>query len=310
LKNYLNLKPLFENNSSDAVISLFQVQYAILWIEEHMSTIYSYTNYRTFLKEFFALKKQDNSHFSFQVFANKAGFKARDHILRVMNGHSNLSYEGSLKLATAMDLKEKESEYFTNMVLFNQAKTHDEQLIYYNKMSAICKTTQTQQLRQEQFEYFSEWYYSALRSFLPLFNFNNNHAIIGKFLDPPINTQQVRKAIDLLTELGLLTVDDKGNYKVSNSSLTAGDEVASMAINSFHKQSLELAIRSISKTPSDQRDISGVTMSVSQNGFEKIKSELQAFRKKIISIAENDSGEDRVVQFNMQLFPLTKKRQP
>jgi uncharacterized protein (TIGR02147 family) len=51
-------------------------------------------------------------------------------------------------------------------------------------------------------------------------------------------------------------------------------------------------------------------MSVSQNGFEKIKSELQAFRKKIISIAENDSGEDRVVQFNMQLFPLTKKRQP
>jgi uncharacterized protein (TIGR02147 family) len=279
-------------------------------IEESMSTIYSFTNYRTFLKEFFSLKKQDNSHFSFQVFANRAGFKARDHILRVMNGQSNLSYEGSLKLATAMDLNEKESEYFTNLVLFNQAKTHDEQLLYYNKMSSICKTTQTQRLRQEQLDYFSEWYYSALRSFLPLFSFNNNHAAIGKFLDPPISTQQVRKAIDLLIELGLLTVDDKGDYMVSNSSLTAGDEVASMAINSFHRQSLELAIRSISKTPSDERDISGVTMSVSQKGFDKIKSELQAFRKKIISIAENDSGEDRVVQFNMQLFPLTKKRKP
>jgi uncharacterized protein (TIGR02147 family) len=275
-----------------------------------MSEIYTYTNYRIFLKDFFSQKKQEKPHFSFQVFANKAGFKARDHILRVMNGQSNLSYEGSLKLAKAMDLIEKESEYFANMVLFNQAKTHDEQLSYFNKMSMICKTTQSQKLRQEQFEYFSEWYYSALRSFLPLFNFDNNFSMIGKFLDPPISAQQVRKALDLLTELGLLTVDENGNYHVSTSSLTAGDEVASMAINSFHRQTLELAIRSIIRTPSEQRDISGVTMSVSQKGFDKIKSEIQAFRKKIISIAESDSGEDRVVQFNMQLFPLTKKRQP
>jgi uncharacterized protein (TIGR02147 family) len=103
-------------------------------------------------------------------------------------------------------------------------------------------------------------------------------------------------------------MDEKGNYEVPTSSLTAGDEVASVALNSFHRQSLELAIRSISKTASTERDISGVTMSISQKGFEKIKSEIQAFRKKIISIAENDSEEDRVVQFNMQLFPLTKTK--
>ncbi|HEX2958797.1 MAG TPA: TIGR02147 family protein [Chitinispirillaceae bacterium] len=274
-----------------------------------MSTVYSYTNYRTFLKDFFSSKKEENPHFSFQVFANKAGIKARDHILRVMNGQSNLSYEGSIKFASAMDLSEKEGDYFVNMVLFNQAKKHDEQLLYFNKMSQICNATPVQRLRQDQYAYFAEWYYAALRSFLPLFNFNNNYGMIGKYLDPPISAQQVRKAIDLLCEQGLLTVDENGNYKVAALSLTAGDEVTSMAINSFHRQSLELAIRSISKTPADQRDISGVTMSVSQKGFDKIKSEIQAFRKKIISIAENDSDEDRVVQFNMQLFPLSKKRQ-
>lgn len=274
-----------------------------------MSTIYSYTNYRTFLKDYFAIKKEENPHFSFQIFANKAGIKARDHILRVMNGQSNLSYEGSVKFSSAMDLSEKEGDYFVNMVLFNQAKNHEEQLIYFNKMSQICNATPTQRLRQDQYNYFSEWYYSALRSFLPLYNFDNNYGLIGKYLDPPISAQQVKKAIDLLCEMGLLTVDEKGNYKVAASSLTAGDEVASVAINSFHRQSLELAIRSISKTPADQRDISGATMSVSQKGFEKIKSEIQAFRKKIISIAENDSDEDRVVQFNMQLFPLSKKRE-
>ncbi len=113
-----------------------------------MSTIYSFTNYRTFLKDYFAIKKEDNPHFSFQIFANKAGIKARDHILRVMNCQSNLSYEGCIKFASAMDLPEKEADYFVSMVLFNQAKSHDEQLVF-NKMSQICNAAPAQRLRQE-----------------------------------------------------------------------------------------------------------------------------------------------------------------
>jgi uncharacterized protein (TIGR02147 family) len=273
-----------------------------------MIEIYRYTNYRKLLKDYFDQKKQNNKKFSLQFFADKAGFKARDHILRIMNGHSNVSYQGGQKLASAMELTEKETEYFTNLILFNQAKTHNEKECYFKKMSQICKSVTTQQLREDQYNYFSEWYFGALRSFLPLFNFSNDFTSIGKFLDPPISSQQVQKAINLLLNLGLMTIDEDNHYHVASSSVTSGDEVSSVALNSFHRQSLELAIRSINKTPADQRDISGVTMSVSQDSFNKIKNEIKAFRKKIISIAENDSNEDRVVQFNMQLFPLTKTR--
>jgi uncharacterized protein (TIGR02147 family) len=273
-----------------------------------MNDIYTYTNYRQFLQDFFTSKKKQNSRFSLKMFADKAGFKARDHILRVMNGQSNLSYEGGRKLGLAMDLADKELEYFTTMILFNQAKTGDDREHYFEKMSSVCKVSDVSRLRQDQYSYFSEWYVSALRSFLPLFNFDNEYAVIGKFLDPPISAQQVRKAIDLLEQLGLLSVDKDGKYSVTSLSVSAGDEVKSLALGSFHRQTLELAIRSINKTQPDSRDISGVTMSVSRNGFDQIKREIQAFRKKIMSIAENDTAEDRVVQCNIQLFPLTKTR--
>jgi uncharacterized protein (TIGR02147 family) len=281
----------------------------IYYIQEAiMNVIYSYTNYRLFLQDFFAFKKGQNSRFSLKVLADKAGFKARDHILRVMNGQSNLSYEGGRKLGLAMDLSEKELDYFTTLILFNQAKNGDDRQHYYEKLVSVCKATDVCRLRQDQYSYFAEWYVSALRSFLPLFNFDNDYTTIGRFLDPPVPAPQVRKAIDLLEQLGLLSVDKNGNYHVTSLSVSAGDEVKSLALASFHRQSLELAIRSINKTQSESRDISGVTMSVSQNGFEQIKREIQAFRKKIMSIAENDTAEDRVVQCNIQLFPLTKMR--
>ncbi|HMA63747.1 MAG TPA: DUF4423 domain-containing protein, partial [Chitinispirillaceae bacterium] len=179
---------------------------------------------------------------------------------------------------------------------------------YFDKLSSVCKATDISRLRQDQYSYFAEWYVSALRSFLPLFNFDNDYAAIGRFFDPPISAPQVRKAIELLEQLGLLSVDKNGKYSVASLSVSTGDEVKSLALASFHRQSLELAIRSINKTQPESRDISGVTMSVSQNGFEQIKREIQAFRKKIMSIAENDRAEDRVVQCNIQLFPLTKTR--
>jgi uncharacterized protein (TIGR02147 family) len=273
-----------------------------------MNDIYAYTNYRQFLQDFFANKKKQNSRFSLKMLADKAGFKARDHILRVMNGQNNLSYEGGRKLGIAMDLSEKELDYFTTLILFNQAKTGDDREYYFGKLSSVCKATDVCRLRQDQYSYFAEWYISALRSFLPLFNFDNDYAAIGRFLDPPVSAQQVRKAIELLDQLGLLVVDKSGKYSVASLSVSAGDEVKSLALGSFHRQSLELAIRSINKTQPESRDISGVTMSVSQNGFDQIKREIQAFRKKIMSIAENDTAEDRVIQCNIQLFPLTKTR--
>jgi uncharacterized protein (TIGR02147 family) len=75
----------------------------------------------------------------------------------------------------------------------------------------------------------------------------------------------------------------------------------------FHKQSLDLARRALDRYTSIERDVSGVTMSLSDNGFEQIKKEIQSFRKRIVEIASRDSNEERAFQLNIQLFPLSKR---
>jgi uncharacterized protein (TIGR02147 family) len=275
-----------------------------------MNSLFEYTDYRKFLRDYYDLKKGEKKGFSLKVLADRAGFKARDYVLRVMNGSRNLSQSGAFMLSSALRLSEKEMDYFTNLVSFNQAKMPREKDFFLRKMAEVGKYNRPQKLRQEQVSYLSEWYYIALRSLLPVIDFKDDYAEIAKFLDPPLTPAQARKAVELLIQLGLLTREKTGRYSVPVSQLTVGDEVMSVALARFHKQSLDLAKRAIDFYPSQGREISGVTMSLSSAGFDKIKSEIQAFRRKVMTVAEQDTKEEGAFQLNFQFFPLSKRRKP
>jgi uncharacterized protein (TIGR02147 family) len=275
-----------------------------------MNSLFEYTDYRKFLRDYYDLKKGEKKGFSLKVLADRAGFKARDYVLRVMNGSRNLSQSGAFMLSSALRLSEKEMDYFTNLVSFNQANMPRENDFFLRKMAEVGKYNRPQKLRQEQVSYLSEWYYIALRSLLPVIDFKDDYAEIAKFLDPPLTPAQARKAVELLIQLGLLTREKTGRYSVPVSQLTVGDEVMSVALARFHKQSLDLAKRAIDFYPSQGREISGVTMSLSSAGFDKIKSEIQAFRRKVMTVAEQDTKEEGAFQLNFQFFPLSKRRKP
>lgn len=130
---------------------------------------------------------------------------------------------------------------------------------------------------------------------------------MARRFDPPLTAKQARDSVEMLLRLGLLR-QDKGRYSAASGILTTGDEVASMAVAQFHKTVMDLVKRSIDKHPSPSRDISGVTMSLSQQGYKRIKSEISAFRKKVMAIAAEDCEEDMVYQLNLHFIPLTRNR--
>jgi uncharacterized protein (TIGR02147 family) len=273
-----------------------------------MESLFAYTDYRRFLLDFFAEKKRANPRYSLRMLAERSGFKARDYLLRVMKGERNLSRAGAEQLSRFFRFSEKQEEYFQLLVQFNQADTGLEKEDLYRRLSEIQKYGAHQKLRQDQFEYLSAWYHSALRSLLPVLPGGEAWEETARLLDPPLTPKQARDSVELLLRLGLLERDGRGRYSVAHKALSTGDEVASVAVAGFHKATMDLAKRSIERHPAAARDISGVTMSISQSGFRRIKSEIQACRKRIMAIASQDSGEDMVYQLNLHFFPLTRMR--
>ncbi|NLD95328.1 MAG: TIGR02147 family protein [Fibrobacter sp.] len=68
---------------------------------------------------------------------------------------------------------------------------------------------------------------------------------------------------------------------------------------------LTLAAEAYGRYTDRQMDMSSITLSVSQATRILIKEEAAAFRRKVLSLAENDTHPECVYQLNCQLFPLT-----
>ena len=101
-----------------------------------MREILEYTSYRQYIADYYADKKA-KSAFTWQEFANEAGFSSRVYLKYVSEGRFNLSDSAAARVADAMRLFDYEREYFTEMVKFDHAKTDSEKKAAFSKMLAI-----------------------------------------------------------------------------------------------------------------------------------------------------------------------------
>jgi uncharacterized protein (TIGR02147 family) len=270
-----------------------------------MPDIFTYSNSRLFLKDYYGERKKAHPSFSYRYFANKAGFKSKTFIYKVISGEKTLSKGAVLAVAQAMGLKKREIEYFEAMVNFTQAKTEREREFYFNHLQAFGKNHAATQLRQDQFNYFSTWYLPAIREIVAFSDFRDDYKLLAKFLNPAITTAQAKEALKLLLDLGLIKRTSSGRYYQTAKSLTCGDEIHMLAVHTFQKENLRLAAEAIDRHERRHRDISTLTVGTTEAGAQRISDELASFIKRLAELVEKDDPADRVYQINLQVFPLS-----
>lgn len=272
-----------------------------------MDTIYTYIDYRKFLKDYYFLKKGSIRKFSYRSFSEKAGFSSPNFIKLVIDGKKNLGKESIPKLCKAMELKKKETEYFSYLVFFNQAKTAIDKNYYFGLLSSIRTPKNVQKLDFKNCEYFNNWYTAIVRELISGKDVTSiDYTTIAQMVQPEILPSQVKKSIELLKELKLVTIKN-GTYVQSSPLLETEWEIQSLAIRNYHKKMIELAGNSVEDIPIDKRNISGITSKISKKGYAKIKNRVAEFREELMQIISEDEEVDRVYQINFQIFPVSKK---
>lgn len=272
---------------------------------EKKVSVFDYTDYRKYMHDYYIEQKAKNKAFSYRYFAQKAGYNSSGMYKDIVSGRTNITLGFIMKLSKAMGHNLKEEEYFESMVHFNQAKSIEEKKKYFGRMMRFYNS-KAYRVDSSQYEFYSKWYYSAIRDLLAIGNFSDDYSKIARTLNPTIRAEQARKAVQILLELGLIKKDGNGYYKAADKIITTGDEVKSLNVKNFQLSMMELAKDALDRHPAAQRNISTVTFSISKETYGDIEAELVAFRKRILSMAEKSQNEDRVYQLNLQLFPLTQ----
>jgi len=278
--------------------------------QEQSRQIYSYLDFREYLRDYYQAKKVTTKGFSFRSLSDRCGFKTKDFILRVMKGDKNLSAESIPMVIKGLGLNAKEATFFTALVQFGQSKDAAEREQFFQKLQKLLKTQRfagTQHLlAHSQYLIFTEWQHLVIRSLIGMHGFAGDFRKLAALVHPPITADVAKASVELLLQCQLLQVDAHGQYTLTHNAITTGDRTSRLALRNFHQNCLREAAASIDRDPPAERNVAGMTLGISRQGYERIVERLNEFRKEIALIAEDDNEADRVYQLDMVLFPMSK----
>jgi len=269
-------------------------------------SIFEYDNFRVFLKERYLYSKSQNKKFSFRFFARLAGFKSPSFLKLVMENQANLSRKSIEMVAQALKLNKEESAFFKSLVLFNQAATADEKHSYAREILDFQKYKKIHPLSEAQFNYYTYWYFIPVREIVALPAFKEDPLWISKMIKPNIEPAEAKKALHELERLGLIVRDPNGSLKVTASNISTSDEVVSHSVAQYHRLMMKRAGESIDTIERESREISSLTMGVSEKTAKLVKERIQSFRKELVNIVSQDEAINVVYQLNFQFFPVTE----
>lgn len=267
--------------------------------------VFDYADYHEYLRDWIEERKSKGLVASYQWLATRMGLKSRSFLRLVALGSKDLSPAATLKLSQALGHTALEEEYFVVLVALNNCSDLEEKNHHLSRLARVARPARKTMLSVQQYDLFNKWFVIPLWELVTIVDFRGDWKFLSQQLDPPITPVEARYAVDLLREMGL--IEPKGNlYVQKDPTLTTQEELRSQSVRNFQEATMKLAQEALTRHPPSRRHISTLTLGVDTVGYQKIVERIRGFREELVTIAQGHETVDRVFQFNLQFYPLSR----
>lgn len=270
-----------------------------------MVCVYDYLDYREFLRDYYREKKRTSPFFSYRYIGTKVAMDS-SYVIKVLQGRLHIARDRIDRFVKLLGLPEAEGEFFATLVQFGKARTDRERKVFFDRLFAVS-TVKSQRLEAHQYEFFQKWHYSAVWAIVDIAPFGGDYRALARTCTPPITVVEARRAVHLLSRLGLIAREGDV-WRTTTQNLTTGQKWFSHAIEHYQREMCRLAGESIDRFGKQHRDISTVTLTIAQRALPEIQELVRQFRSSLIKLANGYTDSDRVFQLNVQLFPLSERK--
>jgi len=272
-----------------------------------MINIFEYQNYRSYLKDYYNEQKAQKKYFSYRFFSEKAGVHTPSFLFYIIEGKRNLTKNSIVKISHAIGHSREEADYFENLVFFNQSETINEKTHYYSRLIEVRKPLDVQTIDKDRYAYYAKWYHSVIREVVTFFDFQDDFAKLGGFLQPCISARDAKESVHLLERLGFLERDEKGLYhQTSNLVITKPSPINAFEIERFQLEMLEVAMKAYESVVIKKRISTSTTFSISEKTFELFKMRIRELQKDLMEIGRVDETQQQAFQLTVNLFPVSR----
>ncbi|MBN1761227.1 MAG: TIGR02147 family protein [Chitinispirillaceae bacterium] len=276
--------------------------------EVPLPDLFAYLDYRKFLRDYCAAKRAKNTWFSYRYLSGKVGIKSGGFFSWVLQGKRNISGKLVYDLAGFFGFSRPQTAYFEQLVAFNQANTHEERKNAFDKLLSMRRGS-VRPVGEEQSEFYRIWYYSALRELVSIYRITDETVgEVTSVLSPTVKSAEVAKALALLVRLGMLRKNESGVYERCATVVSSKEQVPLVALHDYQIACMELAKEALDRFGKNERELSTVTMSIDNDAYMRIIERLAMFRAEVMEIARSVDKPSRVMQLNLQFFPLSRQK--
>lgn len=289
---------------------------------EKVSTIpdlSAYTDFRLYLHDYFEFKKNTESTvlrpYTYSVFSASADIKSPNYLKLVIEGQRNLSEQMVLKFAKAMKFNKLQTEEFGLLVEYGQETDPQKRAQALRRLADYRFKHQVKNgvVTSKTHELLPNWLTWLLYHLTDQAGVDFKPEKIRELIRTQTNIEEIRRSIHRLLEAGLLTrnVDD-GTIHKGKDLIDDHKDVPPAVIKKLQTELMYLGMESLFLDSPTDREFGALTVSLTEEEFNRFKFELRQLRKKWQKdIAVNRAGAkgQRVYQLNVQLFPITEKSQ-
>lgn len=271
-----------------------------------MKSIFEYLDFRAYLTDYYQEQKEKKPYFTHRYFCKKAGLSSPMHLKLVMTGKRNLTHKTIPKFARGLELKKRDAEYFENLVYFCQSKTPDEKTQFLQKMESFRLNPASRTLiHKEQMSLYSQWYFVLIYELVATQGFTEDPQWIASRIGDGLRAIEVRKALQLMIETGLLVRDEEGRLKQASPIVRSADETEDLRVREFQKRMIARSLSRIDD-PIDLRQFGAVTVASNPEQFQRVKELAKEFMREANRILTRPEPGERVYQLNLQFFQVTQ----
>jgi len=271
---------------------------------DQLPDIKQYLDYRLFLSDYYQFRKQRQSFFSYQMFAEKLGVDPSN-LAKACLQQRHIPCEAIASLSEVCGFNDSEYRYLKILHEFSRCRNPKKTQELFEQLMSL-QSPRSLILEASQYSFYSRWYNPALFTLLGVRPFCGTYVELAGLLIPRITAKEAEESIELLQQLGLIAQAPDGTWNLTHRNLTTGDKWTTFAVQKFQKAAIQLGLDSVDRFPKELRDISTLTLTLSPKDLEEIRGLAKEFRRQVIRIADRSQDATRVYHCNMQVFPLTQ----
>lgn len=265
-------------------------------------SIFAYSDFRRFLAEYQIARQKDDPNFTKSEFSRLLRLpQTRSYFFDVLRG-KKVTSSFVERFIAVIRFSREEAQYFRTLGFFNQSASVEERELYFDQLIRLNRTPK-RKMDASAIEYYGELHHGVIRALLAIYDFDGDYEKLGSKILPPISAKKAKASVMLLQNLKLVAPDKNCKLKPTDRAIYAQETFKDELILKLQCAMLNHAQKALLENRPRQI-VATNTISISDEGYERIRKHIENFRSEIRAIIHKDEKQpERVYQFILNLFP-------